>query len=269
MTMPHSPLEDKILREIQEHHVIMRPRWRHMVRVLAIAILASVIALYLLFHTSFILYILHRDGFLLLPSFGSSGFGHFLASFPWILLAIGLALIVMLGVFVGRQTRAYRFPLIYSLLGVAIVIVGVSVIIEQTPFHSELTDYSTSKNTIILAPLYKGYTKNEPDQTYIGILTQVESKQCTLLNRNLKYVTILYSESTRVQKGLSLKVDTAVMVIGKMANGKVSAEAIQKLPKNFGNEVRKEIQEEQQESTKEMEREVHKGEETLPTSGVQ
>lgn len=242
MTTPNSPLEEKILKAIHEHRVNMRPHWRYTLRMVGLIVLLMVIAAYLLFHASFFFYALHQNGSLLLPGFGINGISRLFNSFPWDLFAIGLILVVIISAIVGQKTRAYRLPFIYTLAGILAIATLVSVLIAWSPFHEKFNQMATDDNFSVITPIYQQYTIEEPGETFIGEITQVDDKQFTLIDRRGYVIKVRVTNSTNIQKGFSIAKGEATIVIGDLQNGWVNAEAINTLPLQFGKDVISQVQ---------------------------
>jgi hypothetical protein len=242
MTTPNSPLEEKILKAIHEHRVSMRPHWRYTLRAIGIIALLGIIAVYLLFHASFFFYALRQNGSLLLPGFGKNGISRLLNSFPWGILAIGLILMVILSALIGRRTRAYRLPFIYTILFVVGVASLVSLVIAWSPFHEKFSQMAVDDKLPIITPFYQQYATEEPQETFIGEITKIEDNQFTLIDRRGYYIQVVILKNTKTQPDFSVTNGESVIVIGDLHNGSVEAEEIHKLSAQFGQDVISQVQ---------------------------
>ncbi|MBI2888653.1 MAG: hypothetical protein HYY10_01890 [Candidatus Liptonbacteria bacterium] len=115
-------LKEKILGVIREGHAKMRPRWHFVFERALIGAGVALLLLALLYLASFMVFSLRQSGAWFAPQFGSRGWLTFLRSLPWVLIFFSVGFIVALEVLVRKYEFAYRKPLLYSLVGVALIV---------------------------------------------------------------------------------------------------------------------------------------------------
>ncbi|MBI2623832.1 MAG: hypothetical protein HYW65_04700 [Candidatus Liptonbacteria bacterium] len=115
-------LKDTILGAIKEGHTKMRPRWHFVAERAFIGAGAVLLLLALLYLASFMVFALRESGAWFAPQFGSRGWLTFLRSLPWVLILLSVGFIVALEALVRKYQFAYRTPLLYSLVGVVLLV---------------------------------------------------------------------------------------------------------------------------------------------------
>jgi len=234
-------MKEKILREIREKHIAIKPKWQFVLKTILIIFVLSIVAFYIMFHTSFLFYSLHHNGSLFLPQFGMSGIKRLFWSFPWLWAIAGILLTVIFGIIIENKTRAYRFPLLYTVLAVIIVVTLTGVLCVILPIHTTLRKINAGAEIPIIGPLYNGLPENELFQTYIGEVSDLQKNSFTLINRNGQAETIYLEPQTDLPNDFQLENGVEVMIIGEEKAGCVEAEGIRALYGGYGQEIHERI----------------------------
>ena len=119
--------EDNLLDTIKNGDVKMRSRGYFVARRVFKAVLVILFFLLLLFVITFILFALQENGGFYATNFGPVGWGVFLASLPWTIFLLSLALLLVLWLLVQRYSVAYHQPILYTLL-ILIFVVSITAI---------------------------------------------------------------------------------------------------------------------------------------------
>src|SRR5690349_18490295 len=117
-----SNLGQNLVHTIKEDHVSMRPKWHYAVGTVVSIVSGVLLAALLLYVASFVVFELRENGSWFGPAFGTRGWLILISSLPWLLLLVILILIVGLERLMRRYALIYRRPLIYSLLGIVIIV---------------------------------------------------------------------------------------------------------------------------------------------------
>lgn len=132
-------LKDRILGEIRQGKVNMRPRLYFTLTVAALVLVSFVVLVISVFIFNFILFSIrlnHQDSLL---GFGPRGWGVFLAFFPWTLLLIDIALVLVLETLLRRFRFGYRVPVLYLLGGLVCLTVLTGAVLDRgTAFNDQL-----------------------------------------------------------------------------------------------------------------------------------
>lgn len=148
-----------VIDAIRRREVKMRPRWYFVVRGFLLATAAIMVFLIVLYLVSFIIFALHRDGEWFAPGFGASGWLLFATGFPWGLLVVSFALIILCAVLLMRYAFIYHRPLFFVIAGlVLVVLAGGALIDDTTPLQLGLSRYAAA-NIPILGSFYHRETE--------------------------------------------------------------------------------------------------------------
>lgn len=132
-------IKDKILTEINSGNVSMRPKLQFTMRFVALVVLASsilILSIFILNFLSFSVRMSHHDSLL---GFGLRGILTFLLIFPWMLLALDIALIIMLEWLVRKFEFGYRMPVLYLLGGLFTITIVSGLLVDRgTPLNDNM-----------------------------------------------------------------------------------------------------------------------------------
>jgi hypothetical protein len=137
--MEHNDTSDKqtgnassrVLEKIRAHQVTMRPRVYFTLKTVAFAAVALLALLLSVSIGCFILFTLRTSYETSLLGFGPSGLFIFLRLFPWPLLILDIACIILLEWMLRKFRFGYRSPLLYLLFGILVVILSVSGVLDN------------------------------------------------------------------------------------------------------------------------------------------
>lgn len=221
-------LKNNIIEKIKAGQVAMKPRWHFVLQTalwIAALLLVSMIAVYLL---SFVFFILHQSGLWLAPSFGWSGLVFFVISSPWVLILLVGFFLLLLYLLVTHFSFSYRKPLVYSLLGAVLFVIGVSSFIQYMMIHERMQGYSERHQLPGLAPLYRGVEDRRPEGMMVGTIVQLTEKGFEISNQNGELVSIIITDKTKLQKNSRYAIGDPVMVFGKKIDNKIEAFGIRR-----------------------------------------
>ena len=129
---------NKILDKIKKGKIRMRPKSYFIFKTILYVLGFVFSFLFSIFLISFIIFSLRASGAWYFPSFGFRGLGLFFVSFPWLLLLLGIIFLVVLEVFAKRFSLVYKKPLLYSVLGILIIVLLISIFIARTSMHTKI-----------------------------------------------------------------------------------------------------------------------------------
>jgi len=213
----------------------MKPKYRFVLNTVFFGLGAFLVFSLTVFAVSFIAFILRGRGAWFLPGFGWPGIKIFIISFPWILVLAVIIFLAILEILVKHFGFAYRRPLIYSVLGVVIVISVVGVYIDSTPLHTNALRSAAKSNLPIAGPLYMNYGLAPIDNIYEGVVSDITDETDFLIEApDGKSYNIAMPTSTDVKiiKNGKIQKDDRVMIIGEKDGSNIKAFGIQKLEIN-------------------------------------
>jgi hypothetical protein len=125
-------IKETILRKIQAHEIVMRPRLYfvlHMAALVVVTLAAIVISIFIFNFILFSIRINNQDAFL---NFGPRGILAFLYFFPWSLFGLDIALIILLQFFLRKLRFGYKIPILYLLAGLIVSVLVFGFIIDRS-----------------------------------------------------------------------------------------------------------------------------------------
>lgn len=111
-------LKERVLSDIASRDIRVYPRIYFILRIVLIAAIALLVLIISIFIFNYVFFSLRVSGRGMLLDFGPRGFSSFLEYFPWLLLVVDLALIVILEWLLRQFRFGYRSPVLYLLLGI-------------------------------------------------------------------------------------------------------------------------------------------------------
>lgn len=222
-------LGDEFMAAIKSGKVKMRPRW-YFVLLDALAVIAIVIALLIVVYlASFIIFVLHQSGAWFVPVFGFAGWFALFYALPWVLIALSGLFVIGLAFFAKRYPFGYKWPLVYSVLGVFFLIVAVSFLFVQTSFSNAL--FNAPVPRALLGEYYPGVGILAPNDIHRGEIVAVTPYGFLLENLSGSETSsvVIASETEITFPGLFQVGDNVVIVGDRSATGTIRAFGIEKI----------------------------------------
>lgn len=223
-------IQDHILEAAKSGRVRMRPKW-HFVLKAALGLVGGVmLVLVLVYLSSFIIFVLRRTGVLFAPGFGSRGWYDFFASLPWVLILLAVVFIVILELLVRHYSFAYRRPLLYSVLGIVLVVFAGGIMLEHTPLHGRLFRYARENR---LPPpmghFYRGFGMQRFNDVHRGTVVSSTDRGFIMEDVRGETSTVVISPRTRLPLGADFAVGDTVVVFGEQDGTAIRAFGIREV----------------------------------------
>ena len=190
----------------------MRPRWQFVLRSVLIGLGGVFLALVAMYVLSFIFFVLYQTGAADALLLGPRGVRVFFVSLPWVLVVVGVLLLVSLEVVVKYTTYSYRQPMLYSVLGVLLLVLLGSAAIRATDFHETLLSEAKANKLPLAGGLYRAFAAQNPDGVYTGTVSALSTTSMTIQAQSGEQYTIVLTESTKMPKR-KLTLGSAVVVL--------------------------------------------------------
>ncbi len=216
-------IKDIVLSKIESGKAKMKPRWHFILKASLMVLGAIILALALLYLSSFIVFVLRQTGVLFAPAFGLRGIGAFLFSIPWLLVITTLVFLVLLAVLVRQYSFTYRKPLVYSLLGLVILVIIGTFIIPRFGVHQFIYRQAREANLPFAGPFYRDYGMREFADIHAGVVKELTDDGFILIGRDDNELKIIVSEETRFPRGIDFAEGNEVVVLGEEENGVIEA----------------------------------------------
>ncbi len=222
-------LEERVLGPIKQGQVKMTPRWHFVLQTVCLSIGGTVILLTLFYLTSFIIFMLDRTGISSVPNFGARGWYAFLISFPWILVLLAGIFIVLLEFLVRRTAFAYRRPVLYSTIGIIILVIGGGYIVAATPLHRDLADYADKGQFPVGNILYQRFGEPPSHNIHHGQIIRIFPNGFQMKARRTEALNVRITPRTRLPYGADFDLGDIVVVFGNRSADAIEAYGIREV----------------------------------------
>jgi hypothetical protein len=204
----------------------MKPRWHFVLRTSLLVLGTILAALTLLYITSFILFVLRQTGVFFVPGFGFHGLGIFFSSLPWLLVFLALVCALLLEVLIRKYSFGYGKPLMYSLLGILLLVIAGSFLVEQTSFHRGLFKHAEQDDLPLAGGFYRQYVRHEFNSITSGVIIEQKDQGFNLRSNGGEVVGVTITPQTHLPYGQDFENGDFVIVIGQRKNNTVTADGI-------------------------------------------
>jgi len=229
----------KIIEAIDKGKVAMKPRWHFVARSILFGVGLTLAIITTIYIASFAMFVLKQTGIWFIPSFGGFGWYILLGRLPWTLIVVSIIFMGVVELFVKKYTLGYRYPLLYSALGVIVIALIGSSIIDQTKIHSKIFSFAKDGNMPIAGGLYKEYGMKRPPDIQIGTIIEITDYGFVLEDPRAEVMQISTSSKTRFPLGYDFVIGDRVVVFGeKDQTSKVNALGVKKIDKEFGPDIK-------------------------------
>lgn len=150
-------IEEKVLKEIENGEVKMRPRAYFTIRKAMDALLGLIVLLLVVYLVSFLVFALRESGVWYEPAFGGAGWAAFFFSLPWALIALIAIFFVALAIMMSRSSVGYRWPIVYSLVGAICLIGAANLLIINTSINNAIFGGGVHEEIPIVGRYYSGF----------------------------------------------------------------------------------------------------------------
>lgn len=230
---PAGSVSDSVIAGIKCGEVKMRPRWYFTALTVLVCLSAIAALLILLFVASFIIFTLQETGVWLAPDFGLGGWYAFFASLPWFMVALLLLAFLILQALVRQYSPAYRAPLVYSGVAIALVALAGGYALVQTPLHMDLLGFAqatSSGSSYLIGPLYRRYEFHDYGTIHRGTVVGARGANFVIYLLNGQTSTVVETAGTWLEPGFSLENGEQVVVFGpEDASGTIHAAGIREI----------------------------------------
>ncbi len=202
-----------VLQKIQAEDVTMHSRYYFLLRS-AMWIIAAIFLFGLtLYITSMIGFIFIGNGMGALAGFGMAGVFIMLRSLPWLLILIALGLVFLLEYLGAQFSFIYKKPLVYSLLGVSVLMVVGGTLLAQTSMHHRAFALGEEYKVPGAGRIYQEYVLRRDGEVYIGTISTITDSAVNLMLRNGESKLLGLTEDTKRSPRRALEQGMMVMVM--------------------------------------------------------
>ncbi len=222
-------IREHILAAIKEGRIKMRPRWHFALQASLLATGGIIVSLALLYLVSFIIFALRETGVWFVPTFGSRGWYVFLLSLPWLLVVFSILFVVILEILVRHYAFSYRQPLLYSVLGVLIVVAIGTIIIDQARVHDRLFRNARSGRLPFAGSFYREFGVGRLQNVHRGQVAEITERGFVIKDIRGELLMVLVTPKTAFPMGMDFEEGDTVVIFGDQDNHTVQAFGIRKI----------------------------------------
>lgn len=222
-------LREQVQDAIHSGRVKMRPKWHFALRAALAGIGGVMVGFTLLYLVSFVLFVLRHNGVLFVPMFGFFGWYAFFVSLPWLLIFFLVLFVVVLEVLVHRYAFAYRRPLLYSALAIAILAVLGGQLVAVTPLHRRMFISAQHGGLPVAGRFYRHYGRPHSRNIHPGVISELTPQGFVMQNRLGESLTVILTRRTRLPLGADFFAGDGVVVFGDRDDHTVHALGVRKV----------------------------------------
>ena len=216
-------LQQNILDKIKAGEIGMKPKWHFMLRGLLWVVATLMVALIVVYLLSFVMFALRESGLMFAPLFGWTGIVLFIVSSPWILIATSGVFLVVLYMLVSRYSFSYQKPLVYSMIGLVLLVIALSSLIQATNFHGRAGDFATRHGVPGLAPMYRDIGQRPARDITRGTVSELTDTTFMLTTENGDRYTVELTKRTKLPRASKLADGNVVYVFGPKEEERINA----------------------------------------------
>jgi hypothetical protein len=222
--------KEEILEKIKEEVIKMKPKSHFVFKAIIYVLGFIFIFLFVLFLASFIVFSLRIRGVWHFSDFGLRGVGMFFGSFPWLLLIFAIIFVVILEFFAKRFSLVYKKPLLYSMLGIVIIVFTLSCIIDHTSMHPQLFRSAREGRLPIMGPMYRGQFMESPHNVFIGRVLELNDNGFRLETRERENLEVIIPSEIKSLLKESIEKDDIIVVMGEREGSIIRAFGVHETP---------------------------------------
>jgi len=233
----HHSMQEKILENIRGEKIHMRPKFYFTLVFIALVLVSIFVFFITAFIFSYIVFSMRASSDLFLLGFGFRGFILFLLFFPWIYVLLDIILIGLLEWLVRRFSFGYKHSVIFVLVGILVILLSGSLLVEQFDthkrLHSGIERVAREQNIPVIGGMYTQVRRQPSHDRGLCrcIITGIDGSTLTLVDDDpiMGTTTMIkiflpdnYSTST-------LEVGDSVFVVGEVRDGQIHAFGIREM----------------------------------------
>jgi len=216
----------KVLDKIRAQQVTMRPRFYFTLKSIAVAVVAILTLLLSVSIGSFILFTIRTSYETTLLGFGPSGLFIFLTLFPWPLLILDVACIMLLEWMLRWFRFGYRSPLLYLLFVILVIILSASSVIDTDRVSDSILRGAHDIDLPIIGDFYDRGRRPPPPGSgacpcvVLAVNGNILTMQENIPNGLPEQVTVVLPPGAATS---SIHVGDKLFIVGTFNNGTLNA----------------------------------------------
>jgi len=228
-------IKENVLEKIQKGDVHMRPKVYFVLKVVILVAVALCTLAVSAFLFSFIVFSIYASGKPFLLGFGSRGVFAFLALFPWLMLVVDVALLLLFEWLLHRFQFGYHRPFIYLFLVAASVVVASGLVMNAVSVHRSIYLQNEHAGVPVIGPFYEHLRRPSPGrEIFLGQVLFIEGNIFTVRADDHDKDSDDGVRRVEAPAGMDvagyLKAGDEVFVAGDDEGGRIRAYGVTKVP---------------------------------------
>lgn len=236
MKSPNSQnIKDRILAQINERKVTMRPKAYFTIQLVLLGVLVFAVLVVSIFLVNFISFSVRISAHDVLFGFGPSGFLIFVRTFPWELLLLDVVFIAALQKLLMKFTFGYRSPVLYILGALLVITSALGLAFDRgTGFNDDISARAHRNELPRPVGSVYGYAHRLPptgSRACACTITGIEGNTITAFDKeddDKTPLTIIVPKDNPLLS--SLTIGQTVFVVGNYASGTIQTFGVRPLP---------------------------------------
>ena len=225
--------QESIIAKIKNGKIKMHPRLYFILKALLVALAIFAVVLTVLYCLSFTVFMMRANGAWFLPRFGPPGARIFFGSLPWFLILATIVLILILEFLAKKFAIIYRRPIVYSIIGIVLIVSLGVFALDRTRFHPNLFRQARQGHWPIMESIYRQPGLTGLKDAHRGVVTELTDNGFKLKKLNDEILQITTDEKTRFFPDQNLDENDVVVVMGRRTDDTVLAKAVRRLDDEF------------------------------------
>ena len=229
-----SSISDKVLKQIEKDQVKMRPKIYFILKALLIMSGIFIVALFVLYLVSFIVFALQASGAWYLSRFGFQGIKASIFLIPWLLIFVALFLVITLEALVKQFSFSYRRPILYSVLGIIIFVFLGSFAIGKTGLHPNLFQKAKEGRLPVAEEFYRGYGMGKFHNVHRGVVSELTNNGFSIKTCREEVLLVIVTPETLFLFEGNVEMYDGVIILGERDDHIITALGVRKINDKIG-----------------------------------
>lgn len=222
-------VQESVLEAIKAGQVHMKPRWHFVLQTGLFIVGVILVLIASLFIGSFFLFMLHQNGTWFTPAFGSEGVKELFSALTIGFVLAATLFIMLLQILIRHYSFAYGRPVLYTVIGVVVLVVGGSFLIQNSHVHESLLLEAREHKLPVAGIFYRQFAEPQNPRVTPGVVVEVYEKGFIMRDPHDKNVTVIITPVTKIAKGTDLEINDKVVVLGNRTDDVIMAEGLREL----------------------------------------
>ncbi len=222
-------INKKVISKIEEERIKMKSKLYFILESLLVIGVIFLLFLFILYLGSLVVFVFRSNNILHFHGMGFSAFRSIIFSFPWYLISLSFGLIILVGVVGKRFQFIYQKPLFYSLVGIILVTLFGSFLIEKSSIHQHFFSLARREKLPVMGKMYRNLGNLDIENAYFGKVLE-KGDQLTVKLEDGQVVSLKITEKT-ISRRLYFELEEGddLLIIGQIENGLMDVFAFRKI----------------------------------------